>query len=295
MSPDAPVIAAFTRRSIAYAPPMRRRRSEPVDVVPRGWQSPLPDLATLPPELFDRPSPLRGVRFDLDAQAALLRDLAPLDPPPGFPLDNGWYESVDAEVLHALIERLRPERVVEIGSGWSSRLIAAALPQGARHTIFDPHPNERAAGLAVERVAAQDVPEDVFTELEAGDVLFVDSSHTVKTGGDVNRIVLDLLPLLAEGVVVHFHDVLLPYELHRTWLERGWWWFEQYLLQAFLSGNPDWEVLLAVHALTRERGKLVRDLVPSYRGTTFPSAFWIRRTAVTTTPSTEGLPSPTGR
>jgi predicted O-methyltransferase YrrM len=272
-----------------------RRRQGRVHVVPRGWESPLPDLDELPPELFERPSPLRGVRFDLDAQAALLRELAPLvaefAPPLGFRLDNGWYESVDAEVLWALLRRLEPRRVVELGSGWSSLVIAAALPDGSEHAIYDPFPNERAAGLAVERVRAQDVPEEAFTTLGAGDVLFVDTSHTVKTGGDVNRIVLDVLPLLADGVVVHFHDVLLPYELHRAWLERGWWWFEQYLLQAFLSGNPGWEVLLAVHALTRERDALVREVVPSYRGENFPSAFWIRRT----TPSTEGPPPPRGR
>jgi Methyltransferase domain len=257
------------------------RRRHAADVVPRGWGSPLPDLAELPPSFFDRRSPMRGVRFDLDAQAALLRELAPavagFAPPPGFRLANGWYESVDAELLHALLRRLRPRRVVELGSGWSSRLIAAALDDGATHEVYDPFPGERSGDVPVRRVRAQDVPEEAFTTLRAGDVLFVDTSHTVKPGGDVNRIVLDLLPLLADGVVVHFHDVLLPYEVHRTWLERGWWWFEQYLLQAFLCGNRDWEVLLAVHALTRERDDLVREVVPSYRGETFPSAFWIRR------------------
>ena len=279
---------------------MRRgRRSSPADVVPRGWGSPLPDLGELPPSFFERRSPLHGVRFDRDAQLALLRDLAPLiagfRPPPGFAIDNGWYESVDAEVLDALVRRLRPRQVVELGSGWSSRVIAAALGDGAAHTVFDPFPNERAGVVDARRVRAQDVPDEVFAGLRANDVLFVDTSHTVKPGGDVNRIVLDVLPLLAEGVVVHFHDVLLPYEIHRTWLERGWWWFEQYLLQAFLAGNPDWEVLLAVHALTREHDALVREVVPSYRGDTFPSAFWIRRTSVTPTPSTGRAPAPTGR
>jgi hypothetical protein len=87
-----------------------------------------------------------------------------------------------------------------------------------------------------------------------------------------------VLPILAPGVIVHFHDVLLPWELHRTWLERGWYWSEQYLLQAFLSGNPDWEVLLAIHDLTRSEPDLVREAVPSWRGDSHPSAFWIRRT-----------------
>jgi hypothetical protein len=117
----------------------------------------------------------------------------------------------------------------------------------------------------------------VFTELEARDVLFVDTTHTVKTGGDVNRIVLDLMPLLAPGVIVHFHDVLLPWEIHKNWLDRGWFWFEQYLLQAFLSGNEDWEVIFGIHDLTRTEPGLVKQVVPSWRGESYPSAFWLRR------------------
>jgi hypothetical protein len=257
-----------------------------VDVVPRGPHSPIPDLAELPDALWERPRAMRGVRFDLAGQAGRLRDLrdglAEFAAPPGFRLDNGYYEAVDAELLWALLRDLRPRRVVELGSGWSSLIIAAALEanaDGAGYRIFDPLPREPAAP-GVERVRAQDVPEEVFTALAAGDVLFVDTTHTVKTGGDVNRIVLDVLPLLAPGVVVHVHDVLLPWELHRTWLERGWFWFEQDLLQAFLSGNGDWEVLLAAHALTRAEPDLVRELVPSWTpGSSFPSAFWLRRCA----------------
>ena len=248
--------------------------------------SPIPELDELPPGIFDTPRPLRGVRFDLAAQAGRLRELrdglAAFTAPPGFRLDNHYYEAFDAELLWALVRATRPRRVVELGSGWSSLVLRAALEangDGAAYRVFDPFPRDPAPP-EVERVRAQDVPEDVFTSLQAGDVLFVDTTHTVKTGGDVNRIVLDLLPLLAPGVLVHFHDVLLPWELHRTWLERGWFWFEQDLLQAFLSGNDAWEVWIAAHALTRSEPALVQELVPSWTpGRTFPSAFWIRRCA----------------
>jgi Methyltransferase domain len=262
---------------------VRLRREKDSDLVPRGPHSPIPDVAALPDALWERPSPLRGVAFDREAQQARLAELGPelaafpaID---GFRLDNGYYEAFDAEVLWALLRTLRPRAVVELGSGWSSLVIAAALRAnggGARYDVFDPLPREPAAP-GVQRVAAQDVPDDVFTALGSGDVLFVDTTHTVKTGGDVNRIVLAVLPLLAPGVLVHFHDVLLPWELHRTWLERGWFWFEQYLLQAFLSGNRDWEVLLGLHDLTKTAPELVRRLVPSWTGDTYPSAFWIRR------------------
>lgn len=263
---------------------LRRRAPIDTDVVPRGPHSPIPRVDELPAALFDRPSPLRGVRFDRDAQQERLRALAPhlaafpaaID---GFRLGNGYYEAFDAEVLWAMLRDLRPRRVVELGSGFSSHVIAAALEANggeAEHAIYDPYVRASAPGT-VRHVAAQDVPEDVFVALEAGDVLFVDTTHTVKTGGDVNRIVLDLLPLLRPGVVVHFHDVLLPWELHRTWLERGWFWFEQYLLQAYLSGNDAWEVELALHDLTRTAPDLVRELAPSWTGASFPSAFWLRR------------------
>jgi hypothetical protein len=259
----------------------RARAKSDADVVPRGPHSPIPRLDELPPGLWERPSPLRGVQFDRAGQARRLRALEPhiraFPPIAGFDLWNGYYEAFDAEVLWAILRAIKPKRVVELGSGWSSKVIAAAIEPGCQYRAFDPSP--RMDVPQVEKLAAQQVPEEVFTTLEERDVLFVDTTHTVKTGGDVNRIVLDVLPLLRPGVLVHFHDVLLPWELHRTWLERGWFWFEQYLLQAFLSGNRDWEVLLGLHDLTRTEPALVREICPSWRGDSFPSAFWIRRCA----------------
>lgn len=240
-------------------------------------------MDALPAALFTKPNPLRGVRFDRAGQGRRFKALQPrireFPPIDGFKMWNGYYEAVDAEVLWAILRELRPKRVVELGSGWSSMIIDAALKangDGTSYVTYDPLPREPAP-RAVRRVAAQDIPEDVFTELEARDVLFVDTTHTVKTGGDVNRIVLDLMPLLAPGVIVHFHDVLLPWEIHKNWLDRGWFWFEQYLLQAFLSGNDDWEVIFGIHDLTRTEPQLVKQVVPSWRGESYPSAFWLRR------------------
>ncbi len=103
--------------------------------------------------------------------------------------------------------------------------------------------DQPSSGLpSLERTPAQAVPEAVFTELAAGDILFVDTTHTVKIASDVNRIILRILPLLAPGVVVHFHDICLPYEYPRYLFEDyALYWAEQYLLQAFLSMNPSFE------------------------------------------------------
>ena len=243
------------------------------------WASPAFTADEIPDAVWQRRSPLHGIRFDLDAQAALLRELAPLSrglAETGYEFANSFYEHVDAEVAYAMVRRLRPARVVELGSGFSTLALRAALEDG-EYRGFDPHTRHD----FVEKVPAQEVPEQVFASLAAGDVLFVDTTHLVKTGGDVNRIVLDVLPTLAPGVVVHFHDIWLPFEYHRDLVATlGANWSEQYLLQAFLSGNPEWEVLLGNAALARERREVVAGLFPEWEPEReHPSAFWIRRVA----------------
>jgi hypothetical protein len=148
---------------------------------------------------------------------------------------------------------------------------------------FDPFPSVAQPGLpglaALEHTRAQDVPESVFASLEDGDVLFVDTTHTVKLGSDVNRIVLDVLPALKPGVLVHVHDIFMPYEYPRKWAEEsGLHWAEQYLLQAYLSGNRGFEVLAGTFALCRERPDDMRRLAPTWQPEATASAFWMRRT-----------------
>jgi hypothetical protein len=254
-----------------------RRRKAASDHGGGAFYSPLPDLSALPEDVWGRRSALAGVAFDAArqiawAEAELAAGIAAFEAPAGFRLANSYYESVDAEVCDALVRRLAPSRVIELGSGWSTLLLRAAAP--GRVTTYDPYPAEFLDG--VEPRAAQEIPLEVFDGLGHGDVLFVDTSHTVKLGGDVNRIVLDVLPRLAPGVVVHFHDIWLPYEYHRVLVEdMGMYWAEQYLLQAFLIGNP-WEVLFAAQAVAREHPGRLQALVPSYTGANFPSAFWLR-------------------
>jgi hypothetical protein len=232
----------------------------------------------IPDAVWDRRSELRGIAFDLDAMERLLGELAPLGAElaaTGFQFSNRFYEHVDAETAYAMVRRLAPQRVVELGSGFSTQVLRAAAGDAVR--TFDPYTKID----GVERVAAQEVPGDVFAALGRDDVLFVDTTHVVKTGGDVNQIVLDVLPVLAPGVVVHFHDIWLPYEYDRRLTEHlGANWSEQYLLQAFLSGNAGWEVLLANAALARDRREAVRAAFPDWDPETeYPSAFWIRRAA----------------
>jgi predicted O-methyltransferase YrrM len=227
--------------------------------------------------------------------------LAEFDPPrastqqPGrFYLDNGSFESVDAELLYAMVRRYEPRRIIEVGSGFSSLVIGAALAANraagsvTAYEIIDPYPASGSADLGgretLERFATlreetvTEIPLDAFADLGDGDILFVDSTHTVKLGSDVNRMVLDVLPSLAAGVVIHFHDVFLPFEYPREWVtEEGYYWAEQYLLQAFLAFNRSFEVLVAASLLARDHPDRLGDLIPSFAGGAAPGSLWLRR------------------
>jgi hypothetical protein len=186
-----------------------------------------------------------------------------------------------------MVRHLRPSHIVELGSGQTTRVIAQASRENARDgsparlRAFDPFPtaiDDSLPGLGeLVRTKAQDVPDDVFTDLQSGDVLFVDTTHTVKIGSDVNHIILRVLPLLNEGVIVHIHDIFLPYEYPRFFFaDFGLYWAEQYLLQAFLQFNSSFEVLCATHALAREQPGRLEAAGALDRGET-GSSFWIRR------------------
>jgi hypothetical protein len=268
------------------------------EIMLKTYYSPLPDLRHLPAETWSDAHPMPGVEFDLDAQAAFLEmnlgeALTEFRPDPSvapqyrYDEQNPSYPLPDARLLFAMIRRLRPRLIVELGSGQTSRVIAQACRRNAAdghetsYTAFDPYPTAIDQGLPgltdLMNVAAQAVPEQVFGALRSGDVLFVDTTHTVKLGSEVNRIVLDVLPLLAPGVFVHFHDISLPYEYPRYLIEDyALYWAEQYLLHAFLCMNPGFETLCAVHALCRARPEIARSIGLAAAGET-GGAFWIRR------------------
>ncbi|HEX5984463.1 MAG TPA: class I SAM-dependent methyltransferase [Solirubrobacterales bacterium] len=277
------------------------------DLVRRSYDSPIPQLEELPADVCDRRSALAG-GIELNVERAIETietELAPYVAELDFPLDGPRppgefflrkenYQSVDAELLYAIVRARRPRRVLELGSGYTTLLIGMAARRNAEegtateHVAYDPFPRRQVIGDAppspsrLEPVSAVDVPLQEFRKLEAGDVLFVDTTHTVKLGSDVNYIVLDVLPALAPGVIVHFHDVFLPWEYPRVWLEEmGYYWSEQYLLQAFLAFNDEFEVLIPAHAVAREHPERLAAAVPTFSPPpgrlVGPAAFWISR------------------
>lgn len=258
----------------------------------------------LSPQLWERRSEMVGIDLNLPRQRELLHSLSmkyhrefdvfPLEStgdPAQFFLHNGFFQTVDAEILYCMVREHKPRRIVEIGSGNSSLLIAAALRRNqsdgavpAAYTIIDPYPASQITPslhevTQVVREPVQRVPLTLFESLGAGDLLFIDSTHVLRTDSDVCYEFLEVLPRVAPGVIVQIHDIFLPFEYPREWLmELQMFWNEQYLLQSFLTFNDRFEVIWAGRAMQAKYPDDLRRAIASYEpSTNFPASFWIRR------------------
>jgi predicted O-methyltransferase YrrM len=253
---------------------LKRRLRPPKMWPPPGhFYSPLVDprkLGLQAESLFDNSrKSFPGIDLREAAQCALLEELVEFYQDQLFPEENtgparyyfrnGYYSYGDGLMLHAMIRRFAPKRIVEVGSGFSS---AVMLETNERFfdgrislTFIEPNP-ERLSGLMKtgdrERVNliaqdVQDVDPACFTSLEAGDILFIDSSHVSKTGSDVNFLYLEVLPLLKPDVLIHIHDIFSNFEYPREWVaaENSYFGFNEcYLLRAFLMFNSQFEIVM---------------------------------------------------
>jgi len=181
---------------------------------------------------------------------------------------NGHFTGCDAFAAYAMLQHHRPRRLVEVGSGHSTLIFrqAARDAQLDLHiTCIDPQPR-RSVGEAADTLVRRSVLDcgvDIADELDAGDFLFIDGSHHAFNGTDVPYLFLEILPRIRAGVVVHVHDIMLPYEYPSLFTERGY--NEQYILAALLLGGACWQPLLPVYWLSR-RGRLPPG-----------GSFWMRR------------------
>ncbi len=276
------------------------------------FYSPLPVLAELAAsrKLWDRPSELVGVDYDVDAMRRLLSalidvhggefdalprhsEIRALGYGPGFPV-------VDALTTYLMVRDLRPARYVEIGSGLSTYYAWLAAAANGRDgtpcemTCVDPFPTGRLNDLVqptvnavVSKVEATDL--GLFEALDAGDVLFIDSTHVLKLGGDVAFLFLEALPRLRPGVVVHVHDIHFPYNTPyppEQYVFRAKWPLyrtEAMVLQAFLSFNREFEVLLSAPMIRHFDEPFLERTIPGYRPVeledydTHFGSIWLRR------------------
>jgi Methyltransferase domain len=250
---------------------------------PIHYYEPIPDFRSITVEQITRRREFPAIDFRWDDQLQLLNELSAyrdelstLD----FNFDNGYFSGFDAAIYYSLIRHLKPQRIIEIGGGYSTQLAARALTSNGNGNLIciEPYP-ERLNGigphldLIQKRVEEMDVA--FFSRLEAGDILFIDSSHAVKFGSDVCYEFLELLPRLAPGVWIHVHDIFFPHDYPAEWLiERRMALNEQYLLEAFLSFNEKFQVALANYWLCLDHPDEAARLWP-----TGGSSLWMKRVA----------------
>ena len=169
--------------------------------------------------------------------------------------ENDWFPPLDAIALYCMLALRRPARYVEIGSGYSTRFARRAITDNALPTTLtsiDPEPRIETATVA-DRIIASPLEKtelEIFKTLESGDVLFVDSSHQSFMNSDVTAVFLDILPALKPGVIVHFHDIFLPYDYPADWAGR--YYNEQYLLAAYMLGGSRFQLVLPDAFVTRD-------------------------------------------
>lgn len=160
----------------------------------------------------------------------------------GYRIGNGYYDSPDAEALYLMIRRFQPKRVIEVGCGNSTRVTRQAIIDGGlgtQITAIDPYPRADIAHVVdqFEQKRLEEVDPTLFDQLEAGDVLFIDSSHVVRMSNDVAHLFCRIIPALKPGVVIHVHDVFLPYEYPKRFFYDCPGWGEQYMLHALLQSG----------------------------------------------------------
>ena len=274
-----------------------------IHITPVHYYQPIPDTRTLSDYPWLKRVDLVGIDMNEQEQTKILAQFSsqyknecgtfPLyktSTPYQFYVNNGRFESVDCEILYCMIRHFKPKMIIEIGSGNSTYLSAQAAlvnkeeESDTRLIAIEPYPNEILKtgfpGLSklIEK-KAEEVDPLVFGELEENDILFIDSSHLIKTGNDVQRLYLEILPKLKKGVVIHIHDIFLPSEYPReVILKHHRFWTEQYLVQAFLSFNNAFEILWCSSFMHLNHPKKLEAAFSSYnRDERWPASFWIRK------------------
>lgn len=258
-----------------------------IHVLPVHYYSPVPNILELQRtrDVWAKKSELPGVSVNLDEQATNLKTIC-------MPyqmeyagnkiykegvsncFDAPGYGYIEAQALHGFIRHYKPKRIVEVGSGVSTYCMLKACEMNSKETgqdfkivSIDPYPSSRLRSLPkIELIAqqVQTIPFQVFTDMGRNDLLFIDSSHVVRPGGDVNYLILEVLPRLRKGVIVHFHDILLPYDYQRDVCQTFFHWTETSLLHAFLIFNEKVKIVVCLSQLHYERKDVLREVFPEY-------------------------------
>lgn len=252
------------------------------------------------PTNLDRHLP--GINWNTDTQLKLLSNLnfsseiTPLTNQKTdelvFHFGNSSFESGDAEYLYNIIRYKKPKKIIEIGSGNSTLIAILATKKNSEenplykcnHVCIEPYevPWLEQTCVKVVREKVEDIAKSIFAELERDDLLFIDSSHMIRPQGDVLCEYLEIIPTLSDGVIVHIHDIFSPKDYLSKWIvEDVCFWNEQYLLEAFLSCNNQWEIIGALNYLHHNHYSALKQTCPFLTQDREPGSFYMQKTPST--------------
>ncbi len=300
----AAIILRMPRGALIDRKYFRRYQQKGIHVVPNGFYYPIPDTDKLDQRIWTEPGEMMGVDMHLEAQVELLQELQRnfLDEYHALPEEpcedrsvysrNGGFGWFDGALLYGMIRKLKPKRMIEIGCGQSTLLSKLALEKnreeshssGGHLTSIDPYPRDYLANISDEHTEmvkskVEDLPLSTFSALEANDILFIDSSHTVHIGGDTVFEILEILPRLQKGVFVHVHDICFPFNYPKSFvIDRHNFWAEQYMLQAFLAFNSAFKVRWSLTYMQAYRPDALSEAFPYFEpGLRNMGSAWIQR------------------
>lgn len=240
---------------------------------------------------------LPGIDWNVEAQLALLQTFTFAAEMQGilssrtddavYYFGNDAFDAGDAEFWYNLIRAIKPKRIIEIGSGHSTKMARLAImanihedaTYACQHICIEPYemPWLEKLGIEVIRKPVEEVDPSFFDVLEENDILFIDSSHMIRPQGDVLYEYLELLPRLKSGVIVHVHDIFSPYDYPEWMTEDMLLWNEQYLLEAFLTQNSEWSIIGALHFLHANHFQALHEVCPRITPSTQPGSFYMRK------------------
>ncbi len=234
----------------------------------------------------------RFLRFLCDVCHPYRRDLdrllsASSDAASGYYLDNIWFGPIDGSVLYCVIRHFRPKKIIEIGSGFSTHLMRQSITDGnlsCQIISIDPEPR-----INIHRVADTIIPQrvedldadEIADQLGSGDILFIDSSHTIVSGGDVPFLFLEVIPRLRAGVLIHVHDIFFPYDYPEEWVcTLRYGWNEQYLVHAFLAFNTAFHIFWSGSYMWHEHRDSLISSIPYSINARGAGSLWFQRVVI---------------
>ncbi len=243
---------------------------------------------------------LKGIDFNIEKQKEIINSFEYVDELVEFPEDgtngnqyyynNSTFESGDSEYLYSMIRKFKPRKIIEIGSGFSTKMMVNAIKYNkADDTNYEcelacvePFEYKSIENLPIDLIKKriENIDIDIFTKLKENDILFIDSSHIIRPQGDVLFEIQGILPLLSKGVFIHFHDIFTPKDYLDEWIYNSHrLWNEQYILESFLTFNSYFEIIGSLNFLKHNYWELLSSKCPILRKNNKmePGSFWIRK------------------